>query len=202
MKPRWIVTPYFYDEYQTGFESAVPPDAPYLFNKHVVPGREVQHFKKSHREIANFVAETVSEGDLAISVSGDCMSSIPVMAGLQKAGLDPLIVWLDAHGDFNTPETSPSGFLGGMPFAMLVGRGDLRFSDQVGQVPVSESDAWLIGGRILALSQTAADALSEDQKAKIEKSAKLVPLAIPTIEMGGGSVRCTIVGVHLARRPS
>ncbi|WP_171132893.1 MULTISPECIES: citrulline utilization hydrolase CtlX [unclassified Ruegeria] len=55
-------------------------------------------------------------------------------------------------------------------------------------------------GRILALSQTAFDALSDGQKTIIEKSAGLVPLPIPTIEMAGGSVRCTIAGVHLARR--
>jgi hypothetical protein len=55
-------------------------------------------------------------------------------------------------------------------------------------------------GRILALSETAFAALSEDQKTVIEQSTKLVPLPIPTIEMAGGSVRCTIAGIHLVRR--
>ncbi len=55
-------------------------------------------------------------------------------------------------------------------------------------------------GRLLALSQTAYDALAPTQIAVIEQSAKLVPLAIPTIEMAGGSVRCTIAGIHLAKR--
>lgn len=55
-------------------------------------------------------------------------------------------------------------------------------------------------GRILALSQTAFDALDARQKAAIEQSATLVPLEIPTIELAGGSVRCTIAGVHLHRR--
>ncbi len=55
-------------------------------------------------------------------------------------------------------------------------------------------------GRILALSQTAFDSLDEGQKQQIEKSAKLVPLEINTIELSGGSVRCTIAGVHLSRR--
>jgi arginase family enzyme len=36
---------------------------------------------------------------------------------LQRAGLDPVLVWLDAHGDFNTWETPPSGFIGGMPMS-------------------------------------------------------------------------------------
>ncbi|MDU8929467.1 arginine deiminase-related protein [Alisedimentitalea sp. MJ-SS2] len=56
-------------------------------------------------------------------------------------------------------------------------------------------------GRILALSETAFSSLSEAQKEAIEETARLVPLDIPTIEMAGGSVRCTIAGVHLSPRP-
>lgn len=54
--------------------------------------------------------------------------------------------------------------------------------------------------RILALSQTAFDCLTTDQKTIISQSADLVPLTIPTIEMAGGSVRCMIAGNHLAER--
>jgi hypothetical protein len=56
------------------------------------------------------------------------------------------------------------------------------------------------GGRLLALSRRACDSLSADQKARIERSARLVPLAVPTVEMAGGSVRCMIAGVHLSPR--
>ena len=52
-------------------------------------------------------------------------------------------------------------------------------------------------GRILALSATAFKALTAAQIKVIEKSAKLVPLLIPTIESAGGSVRCMIAGIHL-----
>jgi hypothetical protein len=55
-------------------------------------------------------------------------------------------------------------------------------------------------GRLLALSQTAYDALDPSQIALIAQSATLIPLSIPTIEMAGGSVRCTIAGIHLAPR--
>ncbi len=55
-------------------------------------------------------------------------------------------------------------------------------------------------GRILAILKRAVDSLSEDQKAIIEKSTKIVELAVPTIEMAGGSVRCMLAGIHLARR--
>ncbi len=54
--------------------------------------------------------------------------------------------------------------------------------------------------RVLALSERAAAALKKDQIKVIEKSAKLLPLHIPTIELAGGSVRCMIAGIHLTVR--
>lgn len=55
-------------------------------------------------------------------------------------------------------------------------------------------------GRILALSQRACASLSEEQKGVIERSARLLPLSVPTVEMAGGSVRCMIAGIHLSAR--
>lgn len=54
------------------------------------------------------------------------------------------------------------------------------------------------GGKLLALSTTAYDALSEEQKARIEKYAELLPIAIPTIELAGGSVRCMLAEIFLS----
>jgi hypothetical protein len=53
---------------------------------------------------------------------------------------------------------------------------------------------------VLALSDRAAAALTRAQVATIEKSAKLLPLHVPTIERAGGSVRCMIAGIHLTAR--
>lgn len=55
-------------------------------------------------------------------------------------------------------------------------------------------------GRVLALSERALASLSAAQKAAIARSANLLPLRVPTIELAGGSVRCMLAGVHLARR--
>jgi len=55
-------------------------------------------------------------------------------------------------------------------------------------------------GRILVLSQRAHDSLSEDQRTMIGAHCTLLPVAVPTIELAGGSVRCMIAGVHLERR--
>jgi hypothetical protein len=56
-----------------------------------------------------------------------------VIAGLQRAGRDPRLVWLDAHGDFNTEASSPSGYLGGLPLALAVG--GARLDNRGGVVP-------------------------------------------------------------------
>lgn len=54
--------------------------------------------------------------------------------------------------------------------------------------------------RILALSSRALKALNPDQIAIIERSARLLPLSVPTIETAGGSVRCMLAGIHLTPR--
>ncbi|CAB3753256.1 amidinotransferase [Burkholderia puraquae] len=55
-------------------------------------------------------------------------------------------------------------------------------------------------GRVLALSRRAYDCLTPVQRATIARSARLLPLDVPTIELAGGSVRCMLAGIHLARR--
>ena len=55
-------------------------------------------------------------------------------------------------------------------------------------------------GRILAMSARAAASLTAQQTEIIERSARIVPLSVPTIELAGGSVRCMLAGIHLSRR--
>jgi hypothetical protein len=55
-------------------------------------------------------------------------------------------------------------------------------------------------GRVLALSARALRALTPAQIATIERSASLLPLHVPTIELAGGSVRCMLAGIHLKAR--
>ena len=54
--------------------------------------------------------------------------------------------------------------------------------------------------RLLALSNRALSSLSASQAQYIERSARIVPLDVPTIELAGGSVRCMLAGIHLAER--
>lgn len=76
---------------------------------------------------------------------------------------------------------------------------DLTF-DQVGEFAGNAIELAGSDHRLLALSSRAAAALTAEQRAVIERSATLVPLEIPTIELEGGSVRCMIAGVHLTPR--
>ena len=71
------------------------------------------------------------------------------MAGLTRAGVRPLLLWLDAHGDFNTHDTTISGFVGGMPLAMLTGHGRLDLLHAVRLEPMPERDVVLSDARNL-----------------------------------------------------
>ena len=70
--------------------------------------------------------------------ANDCTSCLGMVKGLEAQA--PAILWYDSHGDFNTPETTPSGFLGGMPLAALVGRGNQHLMRGLGLEPIAEAD--------------------------------------------------------------
>jgi arginase len=79
--------------------------------------------------------------------AADCVSALGALKGLEPQ--QPAVLWYDAHGDFNTPATTPSGFLGGMPVAMLVGRGDLRYMQGLGLAPMAEDNIIISDARDL-----------------------------------------------------
>jgi arginase len=112
-------------------------------------GDETDSLAPIHRALADAVADSVSDGKRPYAVIGDCCQTIAIMAGLERKGLRPAIIWLDSHGDFNTWETTPSGFLGGMPLAMMTGRGDQRMMQAVGLDPVADARVVLSDGRDL-----------------------------------------------------
>lgn len=94
------------------------------------------------------VARTVSEQrDLPVVVSGDCTTSLGVLTGLQRAGRPVGVVWLDAHADFHTEDTTTSGYLGGMPLALAAGVGALTLPEALGLRPVPEDRIVLVDAR-------------------------------------------------------
>ena len=73
-----------------------------------------------------------------VVLGGCCCTHVGAGRGLARRHGRIAVVWVDAHGDLNTPETSPSGNLWGMPFRMLLDGGD-----------VAPGDAALLGARSL-----------------------------------------------------
>jgi arginase len=84
-------------------------------------------------------------------LGGDCTTHAGAMAGIRRARPDIRLglAWFDAHGDFNTPETTPSGNVWGMPFALACGRGDPALVAAAEGPTVRELDAALFGGQVL-----------------------------------------------------
>jgi arginase len=84
-------------------------------------------------------------------LGGDCTSHAGTLAGIRRARPNVRIglAWFDAHGDFNTPDTTPSGNVWGMPFAMICGRGDRDLVAAAEGPTVRMEDAALLGGQVL-----------------------------------------------------
>ena len=100
--------------------------------------------------LGKFVAAHLKSGYLPIGLLGNCSSLMGMLAGLQHcAGWKPIrvgLVWLDAHGDFNTPETSGTGLMGGMPVAVSAGLCLTRIRLKAGLDPALPTKYIVMGG--------------------------------------------------------
>lgn len=149
MDNQFILSPYYIDKPAEHLKRFAK--AGWQINEVDLPDTTNPQDKASavHKGIADKVEAALKEGKRPISVAGDCCATIPVYAGLQRAGLEPSFLWLDSHGDFNTWETTPSGFLGGMPLAMMAGLGEQRMPDAVGLKTIPVEKIILADGRDL-----------------------------------------------------
>jgi arginase len=114
------------------------------------------------RGLAATVKAAVAAGFLPFIVGGDCSMLMGVVEGLRSLELRIGMVYMDAHGDFNTPETTPSGIIGGMDVAIVAGRGPKRLAAMFGHLPLlPEENIVLYGVRDLDLLE--AKALAESK---------------------------------------
>ena len=98
--------------------------------------------------ISGLVSDCVTKRAFPLVLGGDQSTSIGTLAGLAKETNRRGIIWVDAHGDFNTPRTSPSGNIHGMALAAILGYGDRRLATLGGVSPMAlEKNTVLIGGR-------------------------------------------------------
>lgn len=138
---------YHIDEYLPGLDLAVPVQQTITAD---LTGATVwDRLASLYEGVADAVAGEARRGNCPVVVSGDCTTSIGTMAGLQRAGMDAGIVWLDAHGDVQTLETTASGYLGGLPLRLLVGYRPELIADRLGLRPVPERQVLLVDARDL-----------------------------------------------------
>jgi arginase len=99
------------------------------------------------------VAPLAGRGVFVLGLLGNCNSSLGMLAGLESSGSSgrPLrvgLIWIDAHADFNTPESSLSGWLGGMPVSVASGQSLTRLRLNAGlEVPISTRNIVMMGQR-------------------------------------------------------
>lgn len=100
--------------------------------------------------LAKTVDEIVSKGDYPLILGGDHSIAVGTLAGLHKHYNNLGVIWYDAHGDINTPETSPSGNIHGMPLAASLGMGHPDLTEILSDSPkVKPENIVLIGIRDL-----------------------------------------------------
>ena len=131
-------------------------------NVHVHPPEAVEEMNPRARylaqiadaaeELAGRVEAALEEGALPIILGGDHSIAIGSVAGLasyhRKRDEHVGIIWLDAHADSNTPETTPSGNIHGMPLAALLGYGARELTHIAGFAPkVLPENSVIIGAR-------------------------------------------------------
>ena len=114
---------------------------------------EEQHYGDKHakylkeiaetcRGLAGITEHTLKDGFLPLVLGGDHSLAIGSFSGVanffHKQDKKVGYLWLDAHGDMNTPETSPSGNVHGMPLAAIIGRGAPELAELLGYKPKAD----------------------------------------------------------------
>ncbi len=112
--------------------------------------------------IARHVRDAVGSEAVPLILGGACNVCLGAISGLEPRKVG--VVWLDAHGDFNTPETSLSGYFDGMPLAIATGRAYQELRARIGKnESVQDTHTLLVGVRDLDPEEDIALAVSEIQ---------------------------------------
>ena len=107
---------------------------------------EIQSSFQLMRMLAVAVREARDAGRLPVVLAGNCNTAVGTLAGLGTESIG--VAWFDAHADFNTPETTTSGFLDGTAVAIISGRCWTQLAATVpGFSPIADDRICLIGTR-------------------------------------------------------
>jgi arginase len=100
--------------------------------------------------LANQVTTALQENEFPLILGGDHSVALGSVAGVAKVHKNIGVLWIDAHADFNTPETTPSGNIHGMILSALAGLGDKRLTEIGGWTPkINMEYIVIIGARDL-----------------------------------------------------
>lgn len=165
-----IVAPWHLDEHIPAFP--VPAGTTDTICPALPAGPVPDRMKPLRQAVADAVARTARP----LVLSGDCPVAVGVVAGLQRRHDDVAVVWLDAHGDFNTPAITISGYLGGMALGMLTGRTPELIGDELGLRPVPDASIVLAGGRDLDPAER--DALTASQVRRVPADPAAITAAL------------------------
>lgn len=109
-------------------------------------------FLREVREVCERLAEEVADilaaGEFPLVLGGDHSVAIGSLRGSSRDA-DIGVLWFDAHGDFNTPETSPSGNVHGMPMAAALGHGSFADTEWANAPGIDPENVALVGLRTL-----------------------------------------------------
>jgi arginase len=167
---RRIAVPYHHAEPLPKLADAFPADDAVVVSKGPAGAMLVRLYDQ--------VAARVAASDApAIVASGDCTTSLGIVAGLQRRGVAPGVIWLDAHGDFHTPHTTRSGYFGGMALAMMAGRAGASLARAIGLRATAEDACVLAGARDLDPAER--DALGTSAVRIVADVAALAHAALP-----------------------
>jgi len=121
--------------------------------------RVLAQIKEACERIARRVAAAASDGHVPIVLGGDHSIALGTLGGLAATHGSGGALWFDAHGDLNTPETSPSGNVHGMPLAAALGLAEDAFASDVWPLPALDpARVALIGVRSLDGSSSVSSA--------------------------------------------
>lgn len=142
---------------------------------------EVQTSFELMRAVGSQVRAAIADGFFPLVLSGNCLSAVGVIAGL---GGSTGVLWIDAHGDFNTPQTTTSGFLDGMTLATATGRCWVELAQSIeGFSPVAERAVLLLGARDLDPGEGAALARSEIFRLPVEAKPEAIEAALENLRL-------------------
>ena len=111
--------------------------------------RFLPEIRETCLRIADLVSEVAARGLAPLVLGGDHSVAIGSLVGLRRVHGPGGVLWLDAHGDVNSTDTSPSGNVHGMVLAAAIGRGGRAFSDGWGLPAVDPGRVALLGVRSL-----------------------------------------------------